>query len=475
VNTTQKTVKPLWRRVLKRLIQVAIALCVVLFLIWSIWQYVVTKQLRAEIENIPPRTFAQFNELYRQSTDADGSIDADDTPFNNAACYYKAALALAVMPDDIYIQINEAYKAYRKAPTANPPEQSVQHQAKTLLENNKHVFELLAMASSLENCSYGLEEHRDMGHLVDDMRKSRVVARLLSLRTTHHIINNKPDAAVSSILDTVKLLRVLDRQTLLVTYLVKISITKMICNDIHLFLQRSTLSDDQLISIHETVGNSERPHGLQHAMHGERMYVLRAMQPMLPSIDPPHPVNPIQRKLPDQLPSNAWLSLLLRQDILYLLRIHAKTIDAAGQPWPNQIEAINDIKPMGMFSGISMSGILATVIASGQGLATQRATRIAILIERYRLAHGDLPHTLHDLVPQLSDELPLDPFTGKAMLYHTDAEGYVVYSVGPNRSDDGGQVALQRKQDDADWGFRLYHHPQAQPSAGESPDTPATP
>lgn len=66
-----------------------------------------------------------------------------------------------------------------------------------------------------------------------------------------------------------------------------------------------------------------------------------------------------------------------------------------------------------------------------------------LAIERHRLLYGDYPAKLEALVPQLLPDLPVDPWTGDAMLYrrigdNPDGRTFVLYSVGPNRSDDGG-------------------------------------
>ena len=46
---------------------------------------------------------------------------------------------------------------------------------------------------------------------------------------------------------------------------------------------------------------------------------------------------------------------------------------------------------------------------------------------------------LADLVPDYLSEVPQDPFSGKPLLYRRNAKGYVLYSVGLDGRDDGGQ------------------------------------
>ncbi|MGA2241076.1 MAG: hypothetical protein ABSH11_03450 [Verrucomicrobiota bacterium] len=63
----------------------------------------------------------------------------------------------------------------------------------------------------------------------------------------------------------------------------------------------------------------------------------------------------------------------------------------------------------------------------------------ALAIERFRLAHGRLPENLNELVPQFLSAVPSDPFDGQPLRYPRLAKGYVIYSIGRDGHDDGGQ------------------------------------
>jgi hypothetical protein len=75
-------------------------------------------------------------------------------------------------------------------------------------------------------------------------------------------------------------------------------------------------------------------------------------------------------------------------------------------------------------------------------LASLRSARTALAIERYRLDNaGRLPDALADLVPTYMDQLAVDPFDGLELRYHGDYEAAVIYSVGTNLVDEGGDVS----------------------------------
>ena len=67
------------------------------------------------------------------------------------------------------------------------------------------------------------------------------------------------------------------------------------------------------------------------------------------------------------------------------------------------------------------------------------ATRVIVACRIYQLRHGKLPETLASLVDEkLIESVPTDPFDGKPLRY--DATRGVIWSVGTNRTDEGGKV-----------------------------------
>ena len=89
--------------------------------------------------------------------------------------------------------------------------------------------------------------------------------------------------------------------------------------------------------------------------------------------------------------------------------------------------------------------------------AVMRCTVAALAAERYRLRRGAWPGSLDVLVQEgLLAKVPLDPFDGQPLRYKSSDEGRVIYSVGPDRTDNGG--IINRREVSApgvDFGFRL--------------------
>src|SRR5262249_3004943 len=86
-------------------------------------------------------------------------------------------------------------------------------------------------------------------------------------------------------------------------------------------------------------------------------------------------------------------------------------------------------------------------------LATAEA---ALAAERFRLANKRWPKTLAELTPALLPVEPLDPYTGKPLLYVRRNGEVVIYSVGKDLADGGGENLRFPNRPNWDVGVRLY-------------------
>jgi len=88
--------------------------------------------------------------------------------------------------------------------------------------------------------------------------------------------------------------------------------------------------------------------------------------------------------------------------------------------------------------------------------AELRAVIGIIAAERFRLDHGRWPASWEQLIPEYVKQVPLDPFTGQAMLLKPLPDGLVIYSAGSDGKDDGGDV-IRKEAPTKDIGFRLWN------------------
>jgi hypothetical protein len=144
-------------------------------------------------------------------------------------------------------------------------------------------------------------------------------------------------------------------------------------------------------------------------------------------------------------------------------RVNPKTVAAAS----DSIPAITK-NPYNALSGMFISAREGELRKLALSQSAFQEVAVACALERYRLAHSQLPDTLDSLVPQFLACVPQDVIDGQPLRYHrTSAEQFVLYSIGWNERDDGGQIALRKgepRQPDSEAGDWVWFS-QPQPSA----------
>jgi hypothetical protein len=69
----------------------------------------------------------------------------------------------------------------------------------------------------------------------------------------------------------------------------------------------------------------------------------------------------------------------------------------------------------------------------------QRNLHLALILAAYQHDHGHYPTKLEELTPKYQVKIPDDIFSGKPLIYRLEDKGYLLYSVGPNGTDDEGR------------------------------------
>lgn len=80
--------------------------------------------------------------------------------------------------------------------------------------------------------------------------------------------------------------------------------------------------------------------------------------------------------------------------------------------------------------------------------------RLGAAIRLHRLDQGKLPTRLEELVPRYLPSVPIDPFSGRPMIYRIETNTFVLYSLGPDKRDDGGEPMGPATEENGDLTFR---------------------
>ncbi|HTX22942.1 MAG TPA: hypothetical protein VMD27_13920 [Candidatus Aquilonibacter sp.] len=137
-------------------------------------------------------------------------------------------------------------------------------------------------------------------------------------------------------------------------------------------------------------------------------------------------------------------------------RLHAIVVTDDSEDWWLSKLDIPDAR--WFFSEINVSSensfgydLYATIIRTTmRAEATKRIVITAIALKRFQLQHGNYPENLSELTPEFLTTVPLDPVDGQPLRYHRNANGtYLLYSIGENGVDDGGNPSLEKDVTDS--------------------------
>ncbi len=139
------------------------------------------------------------------------------------------------------------------------------------------------------------------------------------------------------------------------------------------------------------------------------------------------------------------IRLWLKGDYLAYLRFFRKIHEHQGKPSWVWADGFTFLDPENFPFYAPLTQLMVPAVRKVSELraraeALRLTARYGVQMARHKLAAGAYPETLESLAPDLRMELPdpVDPFTGQSIVYRREGEGFVVYSLGANKKDDGG-------------------------------------
>ena len=147
----------------------------------------------------------------------------------------------------------------------------------------------------------------------------------------------------------------------------------------------------------------------------------------------------------NQLRENQWF------DEMLAFASSSRREFTPGQPTPSSAEAISSDSARAYFFLFRMSAPVYKSVEKkyvAQQTSLDQA-RLAIALERCRSTRGAYPEKLADLLPEFCAEIPPDPYSPDGYHYQRSGNsGFLLYSVGENRTDDGGKIDQKKKEKD---------------------------
>lgn len=363
------------------------------------------------------------------------------------------------------------YQAEGKVSASNRPAAEVVLEA---LEPARTVVDEVAKYAKRPS-SYFPHRYEDMPAIgINHISPMLSLSKYLRLRAIAEMELGKSDDAARDVLLILRLADSLKGEPIIISLLVRISILNIANRALWEGIARGAWSDAQLAMFEERLRGYDLIPEMADTLRGER----GSMLPFLESV--------MQKdELENLLPGLAfmfgettsedfgewdpkWILIAtlyprgwVYSDLALTATLHQRWIDALGDRTkplrPADYEKRN-VEQMGLPNNIkhfltyllmsSLDGCIETC-ASSQAKIDQ--ARTACALERYRLAHGDLPETLEALVPQFIAAVPLDAITNKPLHYRRiSAADFALWSIGWDATDDNA-TPLDRETKKGDW------------------------
>jgi hypothetical protein len=338
------------------------------------------------------------------------------------------------------------------------PERPAQSAADSL-EENDDVLALLHQASSAPRCRFPIDlrtlsimPYPHLGNLIRS-------AHLLETDAANHTVCADPQPAIASVESLFALSHSLAKEPLVRSHLARLECQQIAVNSLQNLLNGTGLTDKQLDALGDALEKADDQRGLARAFIGQRCIGIYGFDMLQHAMDltalPVARSHPLSQRFLINLgvffssPGYLYdLCGLLRWDELHYLRFMDRCIQTAQTAFPERIDATQSLRQtleqeteLHALSRAWLRGMNGPkVILRDAALAARlREARVAIAVERYRLAYNQLPQTLGELESSGIGTVPPDPFNGRPLRYTRLPSGYVVHSVCQNTTngDDG--------------------------------------
>ena len=322
---------------------------------------------------------------------------------------------------------------------------------------NAAVLDLIHEAATRPQCRYPV--HLTYGHDVElaHLMGVRRAARLLLLQALVCADDADAEGACDAMHAQFGAARSLLEEPILISQLVRLACNRIHFDTLEQVLNRTALTEEQMDRLTEAYEQSAPPWPAwaPRMLAGRRCTYLQVFENHGAFVELDllgNSESVIEERFRSPLERFNWgryqYSGAADRDTLRYLDLMARWIESTQRPYAEGIAMCQDIEEELAKRSSYAAGVLYATIPGASGAlqqavadtARQRLARTALALERHRHAkNGALPESLSGLVPDLLAEVPEDPFAGAPIRYQRTPEGYLVYSIGPNGEDDGGE------------------------------------
>ncbi len=286
-------------------------------------------------------------------------------------------------------------------------------------------------------------------YAIPEFQSARSTVRLLTLTAYAHAHEKNCRQSLLDIYAILRLSNAFQGEVVLLPHLYRLSFHTSACSIIEELLPACNWSDENLASLQRELLSVNFRDELITVLQGERAFSLTSI---------------------DLFPFSPFRASSKRE----ILKLYEITFKGMKKSWHEALQSQQEIS--GLYSvpkrntishmkliavSAAQSALEQTIQSGARTEARQRCTNAAIAARRYQLKHGALPSSLADIEQELlgpeseSSASLIDPFDGQPLRYIVEEDRVLVYSIGDNEQDDGGDCERDTARRPLDVGFYL--------------------
>jgi hypothetical protein len=323
-----------------------------------------------------------------------------------------------------------------------------------LLARHATTLDLLRRAAAKPGCRFARDWARpSMGMLLPELASMRHAARLLALAARREATSGDVSAALADVVRLHRMAIHVAAEPILISGLVETAVDSIALETLAAILPLITAQDAPALA-DPALGDFVRsqPSFERHAL-GEEAFGLATFADLAEAKVRLHDLgmSPDPVGFAISVASILYRCFLLPSDLAaYTGAMSRWRAQAARPAMPDErsAEVARRPAPIGSELTTNRQGLLTSLLTPALGailktqaksLAKHRAAEVLLAATRARLKSGEQPGSAESLVPEWLLAVPADPFRDEGSLtVKTSADGWLVYSVGPDGEDDGG-------------------------------------
>jgi hypothetical protein len=292
--------------------------------------------------------------------------------------------------------------------------------------------------------------------LLPHLANLKGLTQLTHVRATAALEAGRPAEALADLKVGFRISDSIRDEPILIDHLVRIACLAIDLQTLREGLLRHAWNEAQLTEFQTYLASVDLLAEYKHAMRGERAFnttgldYLRRQRFQLNEMDFLSSEDGGSASTPNPvlMPAGWFYQNMLSISEMHQEFILAAVDEKARRVNPGQCEALDSklaslrLGPYSIFAKMLMPALSKAVRKSARMQFYVDAAGMACALERYRIANGTYPETPTALAPQFLEKIPLDVMDGKPIRYRRNSDGgYILYSVGWNQTDDGGELA----------------------------------